>query len=370
MRFKLLVDSNKFWGMLREDIQAAQQSVLVQTFSFEGDSAGKSLAKALLSSPALDKRIIVDDYTKCVISDKYLYSPRNLFDVQLRQEVRETYRMIADLERNGVQVQFTHPNGLFGKLARHNHKKVVVIDRCIAYIGGVNFSEHNFVWHDSMLRIDDAVIAEALYTDFQSTWSDEESEVTQNSAEIELHCLSGHSNHELFGKILSMIEGAREHIYVESPYITFPFLDSLAKAARRGCPVTLITPGPNNYPILREYMLWISARSNIDLRLYYRMTHLKAMLIDYQTLILGSSNYDYLSYQFHQEIVAMITNPELISEYAARVFDEDMRNSKPGYAISNIKGAIINLGMRVSAKMITLLVRPQSNARPAVVNTP
>jgi cardiolipin synthase len=369
MRMRLLVDSKEFWAVLREDIQSAQQSIYIQTFSFEGDKTGKSLAEALLSSPAVDKRIIVDDYTKWVISDKYLYSPRNLFNFGLRQEVRETYRMIDELERNGIKVQFTHPAGLLEKFAVHNHKKVVLIDQRIAYIGGINFSEHNFEWHDAMLRIEDAAIAEALDADFQSTWAGEKMETSLNSGEMELCCLGGISNHELFGRILTMIEGAKERIYVESPYITFPFLDSLAKAACRGCSVTLITPGPNNYPILREYLLWISARSRIDVRLYHRMSHLKAMLIDQRYLILGSSNYDYLSYQFHQEIVAIITNPSLISEYITRVFQEDIRNSEPGYRISHIKGSLINLGMRMSAKMLSLLVHPQAHSRPAALNT-
>jgi phosphatidylserine/phosphatidylglycerophosphate/cardiolipin synthase-like enzyme len=80
MRMKLLVDSDEFWGELSGDIGSAQQSIYIQTFSFEGDKAGKSLADALLSSTAVDKKIIVDDYTKWVISDKYLYTPRNLSD--------------------------------------------------------------------------------------------------------------------------------------------------------------------------------------------------------------------------------------------------------------------------------------------------
>jgi cardiolipin synthase len=369
MRMRLLVDSKEFWGILREDILSAQQSIYIQTFSFEGDEAGKSLAEALLSSPAVDKRIIVDDYTKWVISDKYLYSPRNLFNIGLRQEVRETYRMIAGLEHNGIKVQFTHPVNLLEKIAVHNHKKVVLIDQRIAYIGGINFSEHNFEWHDAMLRIEDPAIAEALDADFLSTWAGEKSEISQNSGEMDLYCLGGISNHDLFGRILAMIEGAKERIYVESPYITFPFLDSLAKAAQRGCSVTLITPRPNNYPILREYLLWISARSGIEVRLYYRMSHLKGMLIDQRYLILGSSNYDYLSYQFHQEIVAIITNPGLISEYTARVFQEDIRNSEPGYRVSPIKGSLINLGMRMSAKMLSLLIHPRSYPKATALNT-
>lgn len=366
---KLLLDSYEFWGVLEDDIQSAQQSIFIQTFSFEGDTVGKSLAEALLSSAAMDKRIIVDDYTRWVISDKYLYSPRNLFNAQLRKEVRDTYRMIDELERNGIQVQFTHPDNMIVKFAAHNHKKVILIDHRVAYIGGINFSEHNFAWHDSMLRIEDAVIVEALYVDFHATWAGEKTEITQNSGEIELYCLAGISNHQLFGRILAMIEDAKEQVFVESPYITFPFLDSLGKVARQGCPVTLITPGPNNYPIIRDYILWSSAHTGIDLRLYHRMTHLKAMLIDQHYLILGSSNYDYLSYQFHQEIVVIITNPDLISEYIDRIFHEDIRNSTPGYKVSNIKGGLINLGLRISAKMISLLIHPPSDARPAVPNT-
>ena len=100
------------------------------------------------------------------------------------------------------------------------------------------------------------------------------------------------------------------------------------------------------------------------------MTHLKGMLIDQKYLIFGSSNYDYLSYQFHQEIVAIISNPGLISEYTARVFQQDMSNSQPVNRTGYIKGSLINLGMRLSAKMISLLVHPPSTASPVALNIP
>jgi cardiolipin synthase len=366
MEIRLLVGSEEFWEVLNEDIRSAQHSIYIQTFSFEGDRTGKALAEALLSSQAMDKRIIVDDYTKWVISDKFLYSPRNLFDAALRQEVRETYRVIADLGGNGIQVKFTSPRGLLEKFAIHNHKKVVVIDRRIAYIGGINFSEHNFVWHDSMLRIEDSGMAEALGADFGSTWAGEKSEITQKSAELELYCLSGHSNHQIFDRILELIENAKEQIYVESPYITFPFLDSLKKAAQRGCAVTLITPGPNNHPILREYILWEFGRSKLDVRLYKNMSHLKAMMIDQRYLVLGSSNYDYLSYQFHQEIVAILTDRALIHDFVGRVFQEDIRNSEAGYKVSNLKGSLINLGMRLSARLLSILAGTRTEGRQLV----
>jgi len=73
---------------------------------------------------------------------------------------------------------------------------------------------------------------------------------------------------------------------------------------------------------------WSRPRSNIDLRLYQRgMTHLKAMLIDDQYLIAGSSNFDYLSYRLYQEIVAIITDAETIADFRERVLLPDLANS-------------------------------------------
>jgi cardiolipin synthase len=72
-----------------------------------------------------------------------------------------------------------------------------------------------------------------------------------------------------------------------------------------------------------------SARSEIDLRLFQGgMSHLKAMLIDDQYLIAGSSNFDYFSYRIHQEILAVITNPELINEFRQRVMIPDFTNAE------------------------------------------
>ena len=316
------------------------------------------LSEALVASSAVDKRIIVDDYTRWVISDKFLYAPRNLFDHPLRQEVRETYKMIDELEQRGVQVKFTHPVGLIEKIAVHNHKKVVVIDRRIAYIGGINFSEHNFVWHDIMLRMEDAAVGELFSTDFLSTWDEQKKTASLHLPDMELLCLDGYSNEANFEKVLRLVDEAQEHIYVESPYITFPFLDRLIQARRRGCPVTLVTPQPNNSPMIREYILWESARANIEVWLYDVMSHLKAMLIDDRYLILGSSNFDYFSYKFHQEIVAILTNPELITEFMKRVFQEDIRRSeKPARRGNPVKGYFINLEMRFLGKLIAFFRR-------------
>ncbi|MGB7060776.1 MAG: phospholipase D-like domain-containing protein, partial [Candidatus Zixiibacteriota bacterium] len=58
-----------------------------------------------------------------------------------------------------------------------------------------------------------------------------------------------------------------------------------------------------------------------------RMTHLKLMLIDDSYLIIGSANFDYLSYRSQQEIIAVITDSEVISNVKDKVIKEDLQNS-------------------------------------------
>ena len=54
------------------------------------------------------------------------------------------------------------------------------------------------------------------------------------------------------------------------------------------------------------------------------MSHLKAMLIDDEYLIAGSSNFDYLSYRLYQEIIAIFTDRDLIDDFRERVMLPDL----------------------------------------------
>jgi phosphatidylserine/phosphatidylglycerophosphate/cardiolipin synthase-like enzyme len=105
----LLVNYNEFWARLSEDIRSAQRSVFVQTFAFEGDAIGKELSVALLSSTAPDRRVLADSFTRMVLSDRFRYSPANLFDDELRHEARETATMKGGLKSDGVKIRFTNP---------------------------------------------------------------------------------------------------------------------------------------------------------------------------------------------------------------------------------------------------------------------
>src|SRR5207253_5966524 len=136
-----------------------------------------------------------DSFTRIVLSDRFRYSPANIFDRELRQEARETERMIRRLKAAGIALSFTNPYALSPrKLLSRNHKKLVIIDHTTAYIGGINFSEHNAAWHDMMVRIDDANAVEFLREDFLSTWEGNDQIADRQFDDIELFTLDGRRN--------------------------------------------------------------------------------------------------------------------------------------------------------------------------------
>ena len=342
MDMQILVDADGFWPVLQSDIRSAKERVYIQTLSFEGDSAGKRLAVEMKSCEARDKRIIADDfYTKHRINDLYLHNPKHWFNTDIRRERDATLEMMQDLESNGVRVRLSNPSGPFVlKGFARDHKKIIVIDKSIAYLGGINFSEHNFAWHDMMLRIEDPAVADFLANDFLATWAGKHLNSSNKFGPVEIYRFDGKINHKTFEPILDLIGNAKRSVYVASPYITYPFYERMRQARQNGAEVVLISPEENNWTVMKEYSLWDSARSGVEVRMYPgRMSHLKAMLIDDTYLVVGSSNFDFLSQQFLQEIVAVITDETVVAQFKEKILDKDLKESTPAtQRVNNLRG--------------------------------
>jgi len=345
----ILVDASEFWSRFRDDIASAKENVYIQTLSFEGDTVGLDLSKALIACHAADRRIIVDHYTRFMLNDRFLYLPINRFDAELQKEVAATREMVTHLRTSGIGVKFVNPMGLLlCRFPARNHKKIITIDGTISYIGGLNFSEHNFRWHDMMLRIESRDIAEYLGMDFRSTWEGYNYGGRKRFGEVVLHALDGKNNRQEFDTVLSLINNARSSIYVQSPYLSFPFCDRLRAAVERGVRVAIVTPEENNKRQIGEYIRWEAARSGFDLWLYPdRMTHLKAMLIDNNYLIAGSSNFDLLSSLCLQETIAVITDRAVIEEFKAKVVAPDFACCRRAENLTaGVRGYLRNLQLK------------------------
>jgi cardiolipin synthase len=353
-RFELLVGSEAFWQRAQGDIARAQQRVLIQAMTFEGDRTGLAVASAIEASSASCRRVLVDSYSRYVVSDQFVFSPLARRDPAFRAEVRETTQMFQRLERGGAGVVFTNPIGPFGtRLAARNHKKLLVMDD-VAYIGGINFSDHNFAWHDLMVRCEDRAIAEYLSLDFTRTFEGKEIASQASFPGADLYSLSGAANDVLFARLVERIDAARERIDVFSPYLTFPFCEVLARARKRGVAIRVFTPQANNKGIVRDYLLWAAQRFSFDVQLYARMSHLKAMLIDERALVVGSSNFDFVSFHCQAEFVAILTDPEAIAAFRKQVLEPDSALASAAGQADAVRGPVAFAALKV-AEAVTRL---------------
>lgn len=332
-RVTILVDSPAIWRAVQADLAAAREYAYIQTYSFEGDRVGADLTNALLAAPAPDLRLLIDSYTRVNQSDRWIAAPRNLLDRALREEVRTTRRLVRTLRGAGVGVRFGRPFGFLGhKALRRDHKKLILFDDRVAYLGGINFSEHNFEWHDLMVRIEHPEVTSFLRRDFLRSWEGRSEPVSQGFPELglDLHALPGRGNREAFDRLLARIDRAERTIEVISPYVGPPFTGHLAAAADRGVEVHIVTPRDNNKAYLQKYLFAEAARSRVHVRLHEgRMIHMKCMLIDDSTLVTGSSNFDLMSYHgFLGEIVAVFRSPPVVSAFRRQVLEPDLAVSR------------------------------------------
>jgi cardiolipin synthase len=350
MTLRLLIDATEFWPAAEADIASARESVYVQALTFENDGAGGALARALLASAAPDRRVRVDHHSRHVVSDKLWYHPKHLFDAGLHAEVRATRQMVGDFAARGIDFAYVSPPGPFlRRVPFRNHKKLIAVDGRVAYIGGINFGDHNYSWHDLMIRIEDPEIAAFLSEDFRWTCVGTDQATTRRFPGLELHVLNGCWNERQFEVVLGQIASARDTIYIQSPYIGPPFSEELARASRRGVDVTVVTPAANNWGVCQDHIVWKAAGSRLKLQYYTgRMTHMKAMLVDGRTLVTGSANFELWSYHFQQEYLAVITDTAVVAAFARRVVAEDARRCVPVTAtVGPLRGRFADLRLRL-----------------------
>jgi cardiolipin synthase len=326
---KLFIDSPAFMEQFERDVAAANRSVCVQTMSFEGDEAGLRLARVLEGRPDLERTLVIDRYSLYDINDRFLPWPPNLLSLALWRELASTLAIARRLRRGGVRLFWTNPVGfLFRKFVGRNHKKLVLIDDQVAYLGGINVCDHNFRWHDVMLRVDDPELGAFLREDVRATLRGENLPFRARFGDLEIILLDGVRNERLNEPLFELIRNARRSIDIESAYMTYPFYDRLAEAVQRGVRVTLIAPEYNNKRNLDSHTQWACAKAGISLRLYTgRMLHAKTMLVDDEALVMGSSNFDVFSHRIQQELMVIVRNRRLIEDFRRDVWEPDLAQS-------------------------------------------
>jgi len=322
MTSRVLIGAQSFMDDFKKRALEAKESVYVQAMTFEGDAAGEQLIDIMLQSPAKEKKLLVDNYSNAVINDSFIISPKYLKDKAFREEVANTKSIIENARENGIDVMFTNPLGfMMLRYPLRNHKKMVVVDGKTSYLGGINFSDHNFEWHDMMIAIESEDVGKSISRDFNKTWKGQNQSLSEEFQDSTIYFFNGVKSADLYDDLFGVIKSAKKTVEVISPYVSNPLLNVLEGASNNGVHVSIISPEKNNKGIFKNILLSELDKGYFKMFEYPGMSHLKAILIDDETLLFGSSNYDIVSYYWEQEIVLESRDQSLVAMFKTEILN-------------------------------------------------
>ncbi|MEO9966832.1 MAG: phosphatidylserine/phosphatidylglycerophosphate/cardiolipin synthase family protein [Reichenbachiella sp.] len=345
MTGQVLVDSEAFKERFEHLAAKAKKSIYLQAMSFEGDSVGEWLIDTLIASPAEDIQLCLDSYSKFVINDQFIYSTAYLKDETFRAEVKNTSAIIKKARKNGIKVKYTNPLGfLFLQYPHRNHKKMVLIDEEIAFIGGLNFCEHNFEWHDMMVEMNSTAMNQSLSNDFHRSVAENDQSTVDELGDTKMYYLDGYRSKNIYKDIFRNIDEAKESIRIFSPYVSDPLLTYTRTHKAESVRLDIISPGINNKNVFKAILSNELMKGYFNFYEYQgRMSHLKAILIDDKKLICGSSNFDFISYYFEEEVVMITENQEIVQDFINKISKPDIANSLLKKSLGDTRSYVVPL---------------------------
>lgn len=343
-----LLTTEQFGAELLRRLAGAGHRIDLQLMTFDGDRAGLAVADALQAAAhrGVPVRLLIDCFAHRFVSDQPVRRR------EVAAEHRRTRAMYAELAAAGVQVRFTHPNGpvnLFA-LAR-NHKKLYLIDDA-AYLGGINVSDHNFAWHDFMVRVEDPAVGRAAAADFDASFAGRRR--TVDGAIV--------TNRALARTFDELVAGARHRVVVASPYAVDRRLAQVLEASPAPLRTVVVAPENNFWclQLIAPYLFHRLEQAGVSLLRFPRFSHAKFLLVDHDALLVGSSNFGRHSLSCNDEIGVVIRDRGFIAAFEQEMLAglepvepvPDRRRRLTG----RVGAAVIDRSLMVYARTIAPLV--------------
>jgi len=308
--FRIFTDGASKFECLKRDILLARESILIQYYIFQDDNLGHEIADLLIQKAreGVEVKVLYDDIGS--------FSTKRAFFNHMRDAGIETHPFF--------RVTFRH---LANRINWRNHRKITIIDGRIGYIGGMNIADRYLnvddkststgkgkrVWRDTHIRVEGDIIESMLYS-FTIDWNflkkhpsampPTAPHMISNDCGIQL-CTSGPVNrwNNLTLCYLQAISNARHSIYIQTPYFlpTDSLLQALQVAALAKVDVRIMLPAKSDSKMLNyaSYSYVTQClKSGIKVYLYEQgMLHAKMMTIDHNFTTIGSTNFDFRSFE-------------------------------------------------------------------------
>ena len=332
-RVDIMTDGYAFFPELLKDISEARHHIHIDMYIMEDDALGNLIADALIDKAreGVMVRIIYDD-VGC-------WRVRHGFFERMREEGIEIHAFLP--------VRFPT---FTSKVNYRNHRKLIIIDGRVGYVGGMNFALRyaNAAWRDTMLRLEGGIVY-SLQRAFLVDWyfvdrtlitdrayyppTPNTQHLTPNNCLAQL-VTSGPTTlyPEIMQGYVRAITAAKRYIYIETPYFlpNEPVLFALKTAAVAGVDVCLLCPRHSD----ARFTEWASRSYLRELheagaRIHLYTTgflHSKLMVIDDALSTCGSTNVDFRSFENNFEANIFIYD-EGTALRLKKVFLDDLSHS-------------------------------------------
>lgn len=330
-----LLHNGRFFDVLFPELEQARKSIHLETFLCKEGTVTRRLA-AILAARAkagVEVRLMLDG------------SGGKNFG---RDDIRR-------MKEAGCQVQFYHPIHIWnlGRLNTRTHRKIVVIDGRVGYIGGhcmvdtwLGDAEDKQHFRDITARVQGPVVAQ-VQSAFSDNWIEQCGEViTGEHVFPELQPAGEAAGHVVFIsptgtpstlKLLHnlAIRSARKRIRIQNPY----FLpdpdarDALVAAVQRGVDVRVMIPATeaSDSPWVQHashHHYGTLLKGGVRIFDYQRtLLHQKVFVVDGEWSSIGSTNFDDRSFEINDE-VSLVTYDAALAAELERVFEDDLRLAK------------------------------------------
>ncbi len=304
-------------------LYSAESSIHIEFYIIQNDKLGNRIRNILITKAkeGVKVKVIFDDVGSWSLPKSY----------------------IRELNNAGVEIfpfmEVRFPL-LTSKVNYRNHRKVVVIDGKIGFMGGMNIADRYIEgnrklgqWKDTMLRIEGEAV-KSLQVIFLIDWYFVTGKIINNrelyfpqSSITAYHPIqivtSGPDSDwaSIMQAFFHAISHANHHIYISTPYFipNESILTALKTAALSGIDVKLILPGKSDSTIVYWSSLsYVSELLDAGINVYLfqnGFNHSKLMMIDSKLSTVGSANMDIRSFEDNFEVAAFIYDQEITLQF-------------------------------------------------------
>jgi len=321
MKYEIFSDPGRVYRKMLSDIKNAKKEIFLETYIYDNDKIGREFRDVLTRkvSEGVKVKILIDAWGS---------------------GIRKSF--FKDLISKGGEVRFfrelRYVFGFFNANHERNHRKLLLIDGKISYIGSMNITASCLNWRELTLRIE-GPMTNSFKVSFNRAWGrfnllnvKKMKKIIFEGFEILQDFPSRKRIGDTEKSYKRLIKNAKSEILIETPYFvpSRGIRVALKKAVKRGVNVVIVLPRRSDVRFMdffRNRYLGSFHRAGIKIYYYPGVLHSKLLVVDDLFFLLGSSNLDYRSFRHQYEINVLGKDKDIINSLK-KYFKIGFRKSK------------------------------------------